>query len=133
MYQIGYYYFDEGLAHIISPQNTIEELSPLSFKLLTYLIEHPTRLVSKRELITNVWQHEVSDSSINKAISILRAHFCDNTQLPQYIVTRRRLGYRIVAKIQKVDSDPNIENDFHQDSISSHAPSTLNNRIKLDK
>ena len=116
MYQIGDYYFDDGLAHIISPDNTIEELSPLSFKLLSYLIQQPTRLVSKRELITNVWQHEISDSSIKKAISILRAHFCDDIQHPQYIVTRRRLGYRIVAMIQRVRCD--IDNDFHQKSIS---------------
>ncbi len=134
VYQIGKYLFDEGVAHLISPDNEVEELSPLTYRLLMYLMQHQARLVSKRELITYVWKHEVSDSPINKSMSILRTHFCDNAQHPQYIVTRRRLGYRIVAMIQKVPCDLNMESDIKHGSVSSHTPSTaLNNSIKLDK
>jgi DNA-binding winged helix-turn-helix (wHTH) protein len=119
LYQIGEYKFDVGLAHLISKNNTIEELSPLSFKLLSYLIKYPTRLVSKRELISNVWQSEVSNSSINKAISILRSHFNDDKENPAYIVTRRRLGYRIIASIKDISSEHDIKNNFHQNPIST--------------
>lgn len=79
------------------------ELTSTPFALLTFLVENNDRLVNKRELILKVWQHEVSDSSINKMVSELRAIFGDSAKEPRYIVTRRKLGYRLVADVQQLD------------------------------
>lgn len=103
MYKIGDYIFNTKLAQIESPTGKCYELTSTPFALLTFLVENNDRLVNKRELILKVWQHEVSDSSINKMVSELRAIFGDSAKEPRYIVTRRKLGYRLVADVQQLD------------------------------
>lgn len=85
------------------PTGKCYELTSTPFELLTFLVQNNDRLVNKRELILKVWQHEVSDSSINKMISELRAMFGDTAKDSRYIVTRRKLGYRLIADVQKLD------------------------------
>ncbi|WP_371189233.1 transcriptional regulator [Thalassotalea maritima] len=104
MYIIGDYKFDPRLAQIIDSKNKISDLSPICFKLLLFLITHQDRLVSKNELIEEVWKHHVSDSSINKAVSLLRKYFCDSIHDPKYIITRRKIGYRLVANVQFIET-----------------------------
>ena len=103
MHKIGDYIFDEDLAHVVAPSGDIDELSPLSFKLLSYLVKNNHRLVPKQELIKNIWGHHVSDSSVNKSISILRKTFADSSAVQGYVATRKKLGYRIVATIIKIE------------------------------
>ena len=102
------YKFDPDLAIVITPNNEAIELRPINFKLLNYLVENNQRLVSKRELITWVWKSEVSDSSINKSISQLRSVFNDSATKPEYISTRRKLGYRLIANVNKMDEKTTI-------------------------
>lgn len=99
MYQIGDFKFNTKLAQLIAPCGKVHDLTPLAFHLLIYLVENNDRLINKRELILKVWKHEVSDSSINKTVSILRAMFDDCAQESRYIITRRKLGYRLVANV----------------------------------
>ena len=104
MYQIGDFVFNTKLAQIVAPDGVVHELTPINYYLLTFLVENNDRLINKRELILKVWKHEVSDSSINKAVSQLRAIFGDSAQQSRYILTRRKLGYRLVAKVSRYDS-----------------------------
>ena len=103
MYKIGDYIFNTKLAQVECPTGKCYELTSTPFELLTFLVQNNDRLVNKRELILKVWQHEVSDSSINKMISELRAIFGDTAKDSRYIVTRRKLGYRLIADVQKID------------------------------
>lgn len=106
MYKIGDYIFNTKLAQIECPTGKCYELTSTPFELLTFLVENNDRLVNKRELILKVWQHEVSDSSINKMISELRSIFGDTAKESRYISTRRKLGYRLVADVKLlVESD----------------------------
>lgn len=102
MYQIGDFKFNTKLAQLIAPCGKVHDLTPLAFHLLIYLVENNDRLINKRELILKVWKHEVSDSSINKTVSILRAMFGDCAQESRYIITRRKLGYRLIAEVQNI-------------------------------
>ncbi len=104
MYQIGDFKFNTKLAQLIASCGKVHDLTPLAFHLLTYLVENNDRLINKRELILKVWKHEVSDSSINKTVSILRAMFGDCAQESRYIITRRKLGYRLIAKVSRYES-----------------------------
>lgn len=103
MYKIGDYIFNTKLAQVECPTGKCYELTSTPFELLTFLVQNNDRLVNKRELILKVWQHEVSDSSINKMISELRAIFGDTAKDSRYIVTRRKLGYRLIADVHKID------------------------------
>ena len=49
------------------------ELEPLLFKLLCFFIEHNDRIITRQELVENIWQQSfVDDNAINRAISELR-------------------------------------------------------------
>lgn len=106
MYKIGEFFFNTKLAHVECPNGELYELTSTPFELLKFLVENNDRLVSKRELVLKVWRHEVSDSSINKMISELRAMFGDSAKDSRYIVTRRKLGYRLIAKVESHLSMP---------------------------
>lgn len=105
MYKIGDYIFNTKLAQIEGPTGQAHELTSTPFELLSFLVENNDRLVNKRELILKVWKHEVSDSSINKMVSELRAIFGDSAKDSNYIVTRRKLGYRLVAKVEPIEGN----------------------------
>ncbi|WP_171041617.1 winged helix-turn-helix domain-containing protein [Pseudoalteromonas phenolica] len=106
MYKIGEFFFNTKLAHVECPNGELYELTSTPFELLKFLVENNDRLVSKRELVLKVWRHEVSDSSINKMISELRTMFGDSAKDSRYIVTRRKLGYRLIAKVESHASMP---------------------------
>ncbi len=99
MYKIGNYLFDEKLAQVTNLSGDVVDLSPLVFKLLLFLIHNNDRLVSKQELILKVWTQHVSSGSIDKTISQLRKVFGDSATDPTYIITRRKLGYRLVMPV----------------------------------
>ena len=103
LFKIGDHIFNIKLAQLECSNGEVHELTPLPFKLLKYLIENNDRLISKRELITSVWETPVSDSSINKVISELRGILGDTAKESKFIATRRKLGYRLVAKIVRLE------------------------------
>ncbi|GAB5379675.1 MAG: hypothetical protein Alis3KO_05660 [Aliiglaciecola sp.] len=104
--RVGHYNLDEGLAQLIDREGNRQNLTPILFKLLTYLIHNNQRLVSKNELMLRVWGHSVSNSAIDKSITQLRQHFGDNAQRSDYVENRRGLGYRIVAPITELTPTP---------------------------
>ncbi|TRY29772.1 transcriptional regulator [Aliiglaciecola sp. M165] len=120
MLRVGSYNLDEGLAQLVDGEGNRQNLTPILFKLLTYLIHNNQRLVSKNELMLRVWGHSVSNSAIDKSITQLRQHFGDNAQRSDYVENRRGLGYRIVAPITELNTSP-IEPTF---SINHHALNT---------
>jgi tetratricopeptide (TPR) repeat protein len=69
-------------------------MQPLVFDLLVYLIEHRARVVSKDELLTQLWGDTVvTDGSLQRAVSLLRAVLRDG-DLPEAVQTFARRGYR---------------------------------------
>ena len=104
LYRIGNYIFNTKLAQVEGPKGDIHELTSIPFLLLSFLVENNQQLSNKRELIAKVWGYEVSDSSINKTVSELRAVFGDSAKDSKYIVTRRKLGYRLIADIKPIEN-----------------------------
>ena len=68
-------------------------------QLLRYLIDHRGTVVSRDELLQNVWEYqaEVSSRTIDVHVAWLRQKLEDNPQSPQYIHTVRGVGYRFTA------------------------------------
>ena len=57
----------------ITKNETVIELEPLIFSLLTYFINHRDKVISRQELVEQVWQRSfVDDNAINRAMSELR-------------------------------------------------------------
>jgi two-component system alkaline phosphatase synthesis response regulator PhoP len=68
-------------------------------QLLRYLIDRRGTVVSREELLQNVWEYqaEVSSRTIDVHVAWLRQKLEDNPQSPQYIHTVRGVGYRFTA------------------------------------
>src|SRR5262249_44174858 len=75
-------------------------LPPKAFDVLSYLVTHPDRLVTKDELLDAVWpQTAVTDAVVRVTISLLRKVLGDTVQTPQFIATVSRRGYRFLAPV----------------------------------
>ena len=68
-------------------------------QLLKYLIDHRGKVLSRVELLKNVWEYQpdVSTRTVDVHIAWLRQKLEDNPQFPKYIVTVRGSGYRFSA------------------------------------
>jgi DNA-binding response OmpR family regulator len=75
------------------------ELSPREFDLLAYLAGQPGRVVTKRELLTEVWRlpYGGADKTVDVHLSWLRRKLGETAQTPRYLVTVRGVGVKLVA------------------------------------
>jgi DNA-binding winged helix-turn-helix (wHTH) protein len=77
------------------------QIMPKPFDVLSYLVDHPGKLVTKDELMSAVWGSlHVSESSLTVAINALRTALGDDRTAPLYIETVTRRGYRFVATVK---------------------------------
>ena len=74
-------------------------LSAREFHLLRYLIEHRGEIVSRDQLLTEVWGYEnlPSTRTVDVHMAWLRQKLEVNPKHPEYIQTLRGLGYKFVA------------------------------------
>lgn len=72
-------------------------LEPRQHQLLLCLLQHQGQVVSRDQLIAAVWQGRiVSDSAINRAVSVLRKALTQLDPSREYIETVSKLGYRLL-------------------------------------
>ncbi|ALO40691.1 winged helix-turn-helix domain-containing protein [Pseudoalteromonas phenolica] len=77
------------------------ELDPLSFKLLEYFILNNERIITRQELIEQVWQKGfVDDNAINRAISELRKTLKSELEPGLSIKTHYRKGYSLFLPVE---------------------------------
>lgn len=98
------YYFDDVL---VQPENfrvvksgLTKTLEPRAFDLLIYLIEHRGRVIEKQELFEHVWKELfVTDNALSQEIKNIRQAIGDKADLPRYIETVPKHGYRFIADV----------------------------------
>mgnify|MGYP001544913064 CR=1 FL=1 len=80
-------------------------LRPKNFAALCYLVERHGQLVTKNELLDDVWQRRhVCESALKVCINELRQTLGDDARAPTYLVTVARQGYRFIAPVTESDS-----------------------------
>jgi DNA-binding response OmpR family regulator len=74
------------------------ELTAREFELLVYLVERPGRMVSKRQLLAEVWHQPYggADKTVDVHLSWLRKKLGETAAEPKYIHTRRGVGVRLI-------------------------------------
>jgi DNA-binding winged helix-turn-helix (wHTH) protein/tetratricopeptide (TPR) repeat protein len=78
-------------------------LTPKVFAVLSYLLHHAGRLVSRDELLRAVWPDTiVSEASLTVCIREIRRVLGDLPRTPRFIETRHRHGYRFIAPTTEV-------------------------------
>jgi DNA-binding winged helix-turn-helix (wHTH) protein/tetratricopeptide (TPR) repeat protein len=75
-------------------------LTPKQLDLLFYLLDRPGTLVTKEELLDQVWPDaNVTDNAVAQTVSDLREALGDDASAPSYIRTVARRGYRFIAPV----------------------------------
>lgn len=76
------------------------EVPPKTFAVLRYLVEHPGRLVTQRELLEALWPETYVQPEVLKTyIRNIRKLLGDDPRAPRFIETRARRGYRFIAAV----------------------------------
>ncbi len=71
-------------------------------QLLTYLLEHRDRPVSKEELLDTLWQHgDYRERSLTQSIRELRQALGESAATPHYIRTLPQRGYQWIAETRR--------------------------------
>lgn len=72
------------------------ELTPKEFELLVYLAKRQGRILSREQLLSNIWQFDYAGESriVDVHISHLREKIERNSKKPEYIKTVRGFGYK---------------------------------------
>ena len=73
-----------------------------AFDTLVFLVQHTDRVVSKDELLSEVWAGAVvTENAIARVISALRGALDDKARPAKYIRAVPRIGYQFVAPVQR--------------------------------
>ncbi len=74
-------------------------LTPLEYRLLTVLIQHAGKVVTQRQLLTEVWGPEYADEAqyLRVYIGYLRRKLGSTSSDDSIILTEARVGYRLVV------------------------------------
>jgi len=81
-------------------------LTPKAFDLLAYLAANPGRLLTKDELMREVWPDAVvEESNLASNVFAIRKALGDGVDGERYIETVSKRGYRFIAPVQSVPAD----------------------------
>ena len=87
---------DEQNARLVDDGRVLE-VAPKPFAVLCALARRPGSLVTKNELLDEVWGHRfVTESVLKTVIAKLRRILNDDAQSPRFIETVARRGYRFM-------------------------------------
>ncbi|HEX7237182.1 MAG TPA: winged helix-turn-helix domain-containing protein, partial [Gammaproteobacteria bacterium] len=94
-----------------------QRLQDLPLRILVELLSRPGELVTREQLIAKLWPTGVVEfeTGLNTAVSKLRSALGDSAEMPRYIETVPRKGYRFVGAVEGAPESP---------SELSHTPPT---------
>ena len=90
---------DFDALQIETPEKTVH-LTLMEADLLRYLVEHPERIIPRKELLECVWhvKEDTDTRAIDNFIVRLRRYLETDPARPEYLTTVRGVGYRFVMK-----------------------------------
>jgi len=99
-YKINDIVFCEQLQSLTTSTQRIS-LESKTAEVLSYFCQHPDRIISRDELIQQVWQGQfVTDNAVTRVIAKLRKDLNDEAKSSRFIVTYPKKGYRFIASVQ---------------------------------
>jgi TolB-like protein/tetratricopeptide (TPR) repeat protein len=124
-YRFGDYVLDPDRRELTRGSGAIA-VGPQVFDLLLYLVQNREHVVSKDELLDEVWGGRiVSESTLTTHINAARKAFGDSGQEQRLIRTVARKGFRFVGDVREVQSSGDFSSQkaelARSDGASSHA------------
>jgi two-component system alkaline phosphatase synthesis response regulator PhoP len=97
-YEFGNVRVDFRRAEVLKGNRPVA-LSALEFKLLGYFISHRGELLTRDELLDNVWGYDATPvtRTVDVHVSSLRQKLERNAAHPEFILTVHRLGYKFAG------------------------------------
>ncbi len=84
----------------------LKQVEPQVFAVLSYLVQHRNRVVSRAELLQQLWPDSVvSDAALSHCIMAARQAIGDTGKRQCMVKTYHRRGYRIVANVAVTGPD----------------------------
>jgi TolB-like protein/Tfp pilus assembly protein PilF len=85
----------------------VAHLRPLTMDLLVLLADHPGQVVSKDEILRDVWQSKYVDESVlARSVGDLRRLFGSEARRSEVIETIPKRGYRLLAQVAPLAAGP---------------------------
>jgi len=87
----------DGAAHTVTRAGALVALTPKEFDLLIALIQRRGAAATREDLLKEVWRYEngVMTRTVDIHIAELRRKLETDPSRPQYIITVRKVGYRL--------------------------------------
>lgn len=102
-YQVAEHIIIDIARYRISAGSAAIPLEPKVFDLLVYLIRHRDRVLSREELLQEVWDgREVSDTTLSNHVKSARKALGDSGELQKTILTIRGRGYQFIAPVREI-------------------------------
>ena len=102
LYEFGPFRLDDS-ERLLLREGVRVPLTEKAFDTLAALVRRGGRLVSKEELIAEVWPDAfVEENNLDKSISAIRQALGEKPSAPEYVETVRGRGYRFVAQVSEV-------------------------------
>jgi DNA-binding winged helix-turn-helix (wHTH) protein len=93
--------------HELRKGDAVLSVEPQVFDLLTLLVRHRERIVSRDELLAHVWEgRSISDSTFTSRINTARGAIGDSGEDQRLIRTVPRRGYRFVGTVREQPNSP---------------------------
>jgi len=120
MLQIGQWQVLPWQNCLINDEQT-KSIEPQCMALLIFLAQHQGKVISRAELLDTLWKDVVvNENTLTKTVGMLRLALEDDAKEPQYIVTRIKKGYQLIAAVQELSMD-----EFHGPQSSLIKPEVL--------
>src|SRR5579862_8011200 len=100
LYEFGPYRLDPEKELLLREDETVP-IAPKAFQILLVLVRHNKQVVTKDDLMKNVWPDTfVEEVNLSRNIFLLRKALGESPQDHQYIVTIPGRGYRFAEDVQ---------------------------------
>src|ERR1700684_4268953 len=104
IFQFGEFQLDVR-ARSLRREKAIVPLNSRAFDVLLYLVQNPGKVLTREELLKNVWAESfVDENSLAQSISVLRRALAEKPGENNYIATVPGRGYQFVSAVTAVAS-----------------------------
>ncbi|MEX0915950.1 MAG: winged helix-turn-helix domain-containing protein, partial [Wenzhouxiangellaceae bacterium] len=103
IWRFGEFTLDSVRHKLLARNGSVIPIQPKAFRVLECLVRNAPEVVSREQLLTEVWGHsELCVSALSQAIREIRRALDDNASLPTIIGTRHGAGYFLLVEAQRV-------------------------------
>jgi DNA-binding winged helix-turn-helix (wHTH) protein/TolB-like protein len=105
LYEFGDFRLDVAEHFLVRSGGERVPLSEKAFETLCILVRNAGHLVSKNELLNEVWADSfVEENNLNKSIHAIRRALGEKSGAVQYIETVKKHGFRFVAEVRRIEA-----------------------------